>query len=231
MLQAANTLQLFAFIQRDISIFKSRPEKAAHGDDEDTSSFDPIAEPHFPKSLYLIRPLFNSHELNPVARAAQTSVPVPEGLDLDAWIVPSQQHRQEELEDAAAKVKKNKKGKGKETNGTKSAKSGKRRQREEYSPDRYLPVEPDVETAEERAERERVSCRALIYLQLTNSAAQLKAERLERMKDDPYYIMDDSMRKPQTPAEDIDSIPVVRLDDMPPMPRGMKVMLRFRFAD
>lgn len=170
-LQAANTLQLFAFIQRDLSIFKPRPETVAHGDHEDTSSFDPIAEPHFPKSLYLIRPLFNSHELNPVASAAQKSVPVPEGLDLDAWIVPSQQRRQEEVEDAAAKVKKNKKGKGKETNGTKSGKSGKRRQREENSPDRYPPVETEVETAEERAERERVSCRASTYLQLTHSAA------------------------------------------------------------
>jgi len=40
------------------------------------------------------------------------------------------------------------------------------------------------------------------------------------MKDDPYYIMDDSMRNPPTPAIDVDSIPVVRLDDMPPMPKG-----------
>ncbi|KZP28905.1 Adaptor protein complex AP-3 delta subunit [Athelia psychrophila] len=201
--RAANTLQLFAFIQRDLSTFRPRPANGLHDDAASTSSFDPIAEPHFPKSLYLIRPLFNSHELNPVARAAQASVPVPEGLDLDAWIVPSQQRRQEEQEDAAAKAKKSKKGKGKETNGTKSAKSGKRRQREEDLVDSYPPPEPEVETAEERAERER-----------------LKAERLERMKDDPYYIMDDSMRNPPPPAIDVDSIPVVRLDDMPPMPKG-----------
>lgn len=40
------------------------------------------------------------------------------------------------------------------------------------------------------------------------------------MRDDPYYIMDDSIRKTQTPAVDVDSIPVIRLDDLPPIPKG-----------
>jgi AP-3 complex subunit delta-1 len=38
------------------------------------------------------------------------------------------------------------------------------------------------------------------------------------MRDDPYYIMDDRSVKP--PVDDIDSIPVVRLDDLPPLPKG-----------
>lgn len=38
------------------------------------------------------------------------------------------------------------------------------------------------------------------------------------MRDDPYYIVDD--RPPRLPVEDVDSIPVVRLDDLPPMPKG-----------
>jgi len=122
-----------------------------------TSSFDPIAEPRFPKSLYLIRPLFTSHELNPVALVAQASVPIPDGLDLDAWIIPSQQERvvEEDEEDVVRKVKKSKKGKGKETNGVKS-KNGKRKQKDDEPRDDYTPG-PEIETTEERAERERVS--------------------------------------------------------------------------
>ena len=37
---------------------------------------------------------------------------------------------------------------------------------------------------------------------------------MEMLRDDPYYIMDEPP-KPKSPALDIDSIPVVRLDDMP----------------
>jgi AP-3 complex subunit delta-1 len=102
--------------------------------------------------------LFTSHELNPVALVAQASVPIPDGLDLDAWIVPSQQERvvEEDEEDVVRKVKKSKKGKGKEMNGVKS-KSGKRRQKDDEPRDDYTPPpEPEIETAEERAERERV---------------------------------------------------------------------------
>jgi AP-3 complex subunit delta-1 len=101
--------------------------------------------------------LFTSHELNPVALVAQASVPIPDGLDLDAWIVPSQRERvvEEDEEDVVRKVKKSKKGKGKETNGVKS-KSGKRRQKDDEPRDDYTPPEPVIETAEERAERERV---------------------------------------------------------------------------
>jgi AP-3 complex subunit delta-1 len=100
--------------------------------------------------------LFTSHELNPVALIAQASVPIPEGLDLDAWIVPSQQERviEEEAEDVR-KAKKSKKGKGKEINGTK-VKSGKRKQKDGDPRDAYTVPEPEIETIEERAERERV---------------------------------------------------------------------------
>ena len=92
-----------------------------------------------------------------MALTAQASVPIPEGLDLDAWIVPSQQETvvEEDADDVVRKVKKSKKGKGKETNGTK-VKSGKRRQRDDDPGDAYSPPELQVETEEERAERERV---------------------------------------------------------------------------
>jgi AP-3 complex subunit delta-1 len=55
---------------------------------------------------------------------------------------------------------------------------------------------------------------------------QLKAERLERMRDDPYYIVDDPSSKP--PPLDVDSIPVVRLDDLPPMPKGQYFVINLR---
>ena len=48
---------------------------------------------------------------------------------------------------------------------------------------------------------------------------QLKAERLERLKDDPFYLIDDRP-KPAQRVDDVDSIPVVRLDDLPPIQQG-----------
>jgi AP-3 complex subunit delta-1 len=43
--------------------------------------------PTYPKSLFLLLPLFDSYELNPVGYKAQERVSLPEGLDLDAPIV------------------------------------------------------------------------------------------------------------------------------------------------
>lgn len=122
------------------------------------SSFDPIDEPSFPKSLYLIRPLVSSYELGPVAPAAQASVPVPEGLDLDAWIVPAMQEPlvDDEGHVTEKRAKKSKKGKEKETPNRTRAKGGKKKRKEDSIVDESVPQEPE-ETAEERAERERVS--------------------------------------------------------------------------
>ncbi|KAI0076052.1 Adaptor protein complex AP-3 delta subunit [Panus rudis PR-1116 ss-1] len=200
--RAANITQLFTFIRADLNAFRPVASTGyAYDDVAASSSFDGVSEPRFPKSLYLIRPLFNSYDLNPVAPNAQESVPVPEGLDLNTWIVPPRQepsvlHDEDMLEDEP-KTKKGKKGKRKEAGGGK-LKAKKKRSGEG-------PLQPDVlepsaaETEAERAERER-----------------LKAERLERLKDDPYYITDDrSSRTPKDP--DVDSIPIVRLDDLPPL--------------
>lgn len=121
------------------------------------SSLDLVDEPSFPKSLYLIRPLVSSYELGPVAPAAQASVPVPEGLDLDAWIVPAMQEPlvDDESQLVKKRVKKSKKGKEKETPNQTRAKGGKKRM-EDSTVEELVPQEPEG-TAEERAERERVS--------------------------------------------------------------------------
>lgn len=71
--------------------------------------------------------------------------------------MPSQQERVSEEEDGVRKVKKNKKGKGKETNGLKS---GKRKQKKDDLQNTYTLPEPEIETSEEKADRERVG---LIY--------------------------------------------------------------------
>ncbi|THV06465.1 Ap3d1 protein [Dendrothele bispora CBS 962.96] len=197
--RAANATQLFTFIQADLNAYRPRPEMPSFADTG--SSFEGTTEPHFPKSLFLIEPLISSHELNPVAAQAQSRVPVPEGLDLDSWIIPPPEEPKPTPEEK--KIKKNKKGKGKEVLSTK-VKNGKKKKRGDSegiygnggSSDVLTPV--DAETEEERAERER-----------------RRAERLERLKDDPYYIMDKTPSRPSPAPEDVDSIPVVKLDDMP----------------
>jgi AP-3 complex subunit delta-1 len=134
----------------------------ASPDDPTTSASAAVVEPRFPKSLYLIGPLFLSYELNPVAPHAHESVPVPEGLDLDAWIVPPTPPPPDPLE---KKARKSRKGKGKEVNGSVGEKTGKKKRREEVVPD--VVVEPE-ETVEEREERERVS--AFSFLPIVNAS-------------------------------------------------------------
>jgi len=131
--------------------------------------------------------------MNPVAANAQASVPVPEGLDLDEWFVPPPPEQVDKHEAIGVKAKKKHKGKGKEHSGAKS-KSGKKQEQQEQQ-EVVVPQPEPVETEEERAEKEN-----------------RKAERLERMRDDPYYLVED---RPKPAQDDIDSIPVVRLDDLP----------------
>lgn len=52
--------------------------------------------------------------------------------------------------------------------------------------------------------------------------SQKRLERIERLKDDPYYIFDKKkLEKPIAfTSSDIDSIPVVRLDDLMPVAPG-----------
>jgi len=57
---------------------------AANPDATSAQDMDPSA----PKSLYLLHPLLlGAYTLRPVASEAQASVHVPEGLDLDTWVV------------------------------------------------------------------------------------------------------------------------------------------------
>ena len=113
------------------------------------------SEPAFPKSLYLIQPLFGSYELNPVANCAQASVPIPEGLDLDAWIVspPQEPPPVGQQGDDQIKKTKSRKAKGKEVRTT----NGRKEKATRIDNSELLaPIESDSESPEGRALREQV---------------------------------------------------------------------------
>jgi AP-3 complex subunit delta-1 len=150
-------VQLFTFIRADLSSF--RPEDSNVGFlVNDTSQ-----HPAYPKSLLLINPLFSNYELNSVSIAAQDSIPFPEFLDLDVWIIPPP--KELSMDDAAAandteegerpltkkKVKSKGKGKGKERDSkVASIKS------HGSQPDHISSPGPS-ETEEEKLEREKAS--------------------------------------------------------------------------
>ena len=149
--KAANSLGLFAFISADLSQFRPRPTESyafASGSDDFESGH---IEPEFPKSLYLIHPLVSAYPLNPVASAAQANVPIPEGLDLDKWIVPPPKSAVSTpgTEEGRGRRPKRKKGKQKEVNGKVKEKPANKLLREDA-------LTPAAETEEEKAERERV---------------------------------------------------------------------------
>lgn len=157
------------FINADLHSYRPKQGGTLEYGDSFASGFESAVsnEPHFPKSLFLIRPLFGSYELNPVALTAQESVPIPDGLDLDSWIVPPPQEALYNganggLDEANEKEqKKSRKGKGKETKKSKS-KGKKRTENDEEFEEPVNPTPQEVETEAQRAERERVSCYFLL---------------------------------------------------------------------
>lgn len=72
-----------------------------------------------------------------------------------------------------------------------------------------------------------LSRRSLVDFTLT-MCFQRRLERIERLKDDPYYIFDKKeLEKPiASTSSDIDSIPIVHLDDLMPTTPGAQVSTR-----
>ena len=154
-------LQLFTFMRADLNSYRP-PVERSFGYEDAVGSSSNTTEPDFPKSLFLIQPLSSTYELNTVATNAQASVPIPEGLDLEAWIVPPpketlrQVHESDEVGDIVeTKVKKLKKGKGKETGGTTKSKAKKKKDGD-GGRDALSPAEEAELTEAERAEQARV---------------------------------------------------------------------------
>jgi len=162
-------LALFTFIVADLTSFKPS-HSTPHSDLSSSGSpleTDVIA---YPKSLLLIQPLFSSYELNPVATSAQSSVPVPEGLDLEQWFVPPPaEPKTERGESSEKKTKKSKKGKEKQVNG--GRKSGKKKVKDvslDVGIDVLAPVHDESEPPEDPVERERVGALSIILCASSN---------------------------------------------------------------
>ncbi|VDC05752.1 unnamed protein product [Peniophora sp. CBMAI 1063] len=187
--RAANALQLFSFVRADLATYHSQPGSS--------TGFAESNEPAYPKSMLLLQPLFETYELNPVNPAAQAAIPPPDDIDLDAWIVPPPVA--EVPMSTTDSVKKSKKGKGKAKAKDANGSAGKTSKHHRGGESSAVLTSEVLETEEERAARERA-----------------REDRLERQRDDPYYIPTATPMR-STPPEDIDSIPVVRLDDLPPM--------------
>lgn len=159
MAQATNILQLFNFINADLSTYKPKPKLEFENGfaDAGTSAFDPVGtiDPHYPKSLYLLKPLFSSYPLNPVAPEAQSSIAIPEGLDLDTWIVPEAKPVVHQLEPddtgVRRKKKKDKKGKSKAEGEGDGPKIMKKKGKSAREPIGEPITREEIEAAEERA--------------------------------------------------------------------------------
>jgi AP-3 complex subunit delta len=117
--QAANTIQLLTLVKGDLDLF--RPEvlpihspaiQEFPNEFEDLLSF-PISTPAFPKGLLLFKRLVSAYSLRPVASNAQKQVAVPDGLNLDKWIVAPPRRTFHDEPDGEEKKKRKKKGKGK----------------------------------------------------------------------------------------------------------------------
>ncbi|CAI2181272.1 3859_t:CDS:10 [Funneliformis geosporum] len=159
-----------------------------------------------PTIITELSPLFFSYELNPVAPKAQKKVPIPEGLDLDAWInepLPVSESSESEEEEESYGY-----GYGQKFGGSgdlifssgNGTTVGRRRGRKNGRKGGYE-SEENEEILEKRLN-----------------------ERRERIKNDPYYINVDDKKAPlklsksvglTSPRKieeiDVDSIPVVRL--------------------
>lgn len=169
-------LQLFAFVKADISARQAKVSAAATASTspKDGPSTSATFEPGYPKSLFLIQPL-HARPLRPIPQAQvpvgssrivptlkRLRVPVPEGLDLDAWIVPppkSAVRRVDEDDEnspsSSAISVKRKKGKDK-ADGTEGKTKTKKKKAKDSADAPVSPALASGESAEEIAARARV---------------------------------------------------------------------------
>lgn len=129
--------------------------------------------------------LFFIYELNPVAPKAQAKVPIPEGLDLDAWINDPLPDLVQDFDSDTSTMD------SPMTKYEKVSKSGSKKKKSKSKSKSYS-------SDEDNDEKER-----------------RRAARREARKNDPYYIMSEKSDKKKQLLDfddDVDSIPVVELD-------------------
>jgi AP-3 complex subunit delta-1 len=161
--------------------------------------------PAYPKSLFLLQPLFTSHELNAVSAQAQDAVRLPEGLDLERDLVPGggwAGSEAELLESSADEADKEADMLGQ--GGGAGMDELRRVIREGQKKDKRR----EGETPEERKARQAVRLNPL-GVDMTSKRGdtddQRRRARKERQKADPYYLGGDA-------DSEVDEIPIVVLD-------------------
>jgi len=188
--RAFELVQLLNFIDADLR--NHQPPKSSdteidvpaveggfEADDADNKDAD--TNPPYPKSLFLLQPLFTAYELNAVAPQAQYAVPIPEGLDLDRDFVPGggfpADLDRDEMEEGSEEEDQQQGAFDLGTGGGKGMEELRRVLREQEREDKERrkgkkskgkgkKVEGEVASPEERADKERVS--AVNTLMATN---------------------------------------------------------------
>lgn len=159
-------------------------------------------DPPYPKSLYIFPPLSTSHPLNAVASYAQSSIRIPDGLDLDADLVPGGGWP-EDIEEVDESEEEREKG---IFNLGEGGGEGMEELRRVLREGRKKKKGKKGEEGEDKVERERVSLNLKSNGYITHLFWQRRAARRAKHKNDPYYLYDKE-------DEDVDNIPIVKLDD------------------
>jgi len=111
-------------VKGDLDLYQPQPLVTVADTSEFENVFEEPSAPKevaFPKGLLLLRRFFTAYPLRPVALNAQQEVKMPEGLDLDAWIVaPKHTVHDDDHALERGKKKKRKGGKDKENGHTRS---------------------------------------------------------------------------------------------------------------
>lgn len=166
-----------------------------------------------PESLTLLDALFFAHELNPVNPRAQGMVTLPEGLDLEVPLFEGGRWADQALREAEGRAEETDEfgrplgraavaeepAEGKKKKKVKGSGTGKKSKRREDDPE---------ELARVRYFHYLACWSWLICSFLT----QQRADRLERQRDDPYYMDDGGRGYHDGEGDDVDSIPIVQLD-------------------
>ncbi|SCV74260.1 BQ2448_6692 [Microbotryum intermedium] len=164
---------------------------------DDAVGTTPLPKPE-PASLQWLEPLFFAHELKPVNPKAQGMVAVPEGLDLGQRIV-VRGSSASGIFDEEARGQVDAFGRKFQSLGNTEAS------------ERGKPKNSRKKGTKESKTRRKKPSRAVEDEDDPEEMARLRSERLERQRDDPYYVG-------STPAggagdsDGVDAIPIVRLD-------------------
>ncbi|GAA6027914.1 hypothetical protein JCM8097_001779 [Rhodosporidiobolus ruineniae] len=144
-----------------------------------------------PASLALLEPLFFSHELNPVNPKAQGMVTDPAGLDLDAPINPSawaglddglDEEKEEEVDEFGRPLR------------------------------RTMPIEENGTGKKKKGKGMGKKGKRKEELDDPEELERQRSARLASQRDDPYHLGSSGYQDAPSSDDDVDSIPIVKLD-------------------